>query len=700
MRPTLALVFALLVSAGGVAGPARRLPLKLHALFSDNAVFQSGMLVPVWGTAEPGEEVTVEFEGQKKRAAAGQDGKWRIRLDSLPPGGPYEMTVAGKAGSVAVKNILVGEVWLGSGQSNMEWSVKNSANPAEEIAAAAYPKIRLFTAPRRTADAPQADVEGSWKECSPETVSGFSAVAYYFGRELHRALRVPVGLIHSSWGGTPAEVWTRREVFDEVPELKECLDVYARRQADFEKAAAKAKEEGKPAPRAPWKPSCLYNGMIAPLVPYAIRGAIWYQGESNASAASLYRTLFPAMIRNWRRDWGQGDFPFLFVQLANFMARRPQPADSAWAELREAQLQTLSLNNTGMAVIIDIGDEKDIHPKNKQDVGKRLALAAQGIAYDRPVVFSGPTYESMKVEGGRVRLSFKHAGRGLVARGEKLLGFAVAGEDRKFVWADAKIEDKTVVVWSEAVPHPAAVRYGWADNPECTLYNEEGLPASPFRTDAWPRAPIPPPAAPASQPEKKDGWILLWDGKTSEGWSDGAGAPLKAECFQDGTLNPQGSAGHMAYTKARYGNFVFSCEVKVSKGCNSGVFFRVGNPKDPVQTGFEMQVFDSAGKEKPGKHDAGALYDAVAPAKNAMKPAGEWNQIEITADKARVKIVLNGETVVDADLDQWTEPGKNPDGSKNKYKAALKDFPREGHLGLQDHGHAVWYRNLKLKPLP
>jgi len=702
MRSTISLALALFLSAAGTAGSSRKAELKLHALFSDNAVFQAGMLVPVWGTAEPETEVLVEFEGQKKLAVADKDGKWRIRLDILEAGGPYEMKVSGKAGSVTVKNILAGEVWIGSGQSNMEWPVQKSARPEEEIAAANYPKIRLFTVPRRQADTPQADVVGSWKECSPESVPNFSAVAYSFGRELHKELRVPVGLIHSSWGGTPAEVWTRREYFDAVPELKECVEVEARRIADYDKAAAKAKEEGRPAPRAPMKLSCLYNGMIAPLVPCAVRGVLWYQGESNAANARLYRTIFPTMIANWRKDWGQGDFPFLFVQLANFMARKPQPGESAWAELREAQLQTLAVHHTGMAVTIDIGDEKDIHPKNKQDVGRRLALAARGIAYHQDGVFSGPIYEAMKVEAGRVRLRFAHTGGGLVARGEKLEGFAVAGEDRRFVWADARIEENAVAVWSEAVAHPVAVRYGWADNPECTLYNKAGLPASPFRTDSWPRVVAPPAGADnaLTEQEKKDGWVLLWDGKASEGWTDGAGAPLKESCFQDGSLNPQGVAGHMAYTKARYGNFVLACDFKVSKGCNSGIFFRVGNPKDPVQTGFEIQVFDSAGKEKLGKHDAGALYDAVAPAKNAMKPAGEWNRAELTADKSRVKIVLNGETIVEADLDQWAEPGKNPDGSKNKYKAALKDFPREGHLGLQDHGHAVWYKNLKVKPLP
>jgi sialate O-acetylesterase len=505
MRTVLSLAALLAVSAAPARDRALHAAgLRLHPLFSDNAVFQAGILVPIWGVADPGEEVTVSMLGQKKVVTAAADGKWRIRLDFLKTGGPYELSVSAKSGgSVTVKNILVGEVWLASGQSNMEWSVNASANAAEEKANAAHPEIRLFTVQRRQADAPQSDLAqtaaaGSWKICSPETVGGFSAVAYYFGREIHKRLGVPVGLIHSSWGGTPAEVWTRREVIDQTPELQDFVKFYAGRQANYEKqleqhkaAVEKAKAEGKPEPRAPNAPmklSCLYNGMIAPLVPYALRGAIWYQGESNAGNAKLYHTLFPAMIENWRQDWGQGRFPFLFVQLANYMARKEQPSESGWAELREAQLATLEKSDpAGMAVIIDIGDARDIHPKNKQDVGKRLALWALAETYDQKLVHSGPLYDSMKVEGNKARLSFKHVGGGLVARGEKLAGFALAGEDRKFVWADAKIEGDAVVVWSEAVPSPAAVRYGWADNPDCTLFNKEGLPASPFRTDRWPR---------------------------------------------------------------------------------------------------------------------------------------------------------------------------------------------------------------------
>jgi sialate O-acetylesterase len=405
---------------------------------------------------------------------------------------------------------MSGEVWVCSGQSNMAMQVQSSNDSKEEIAAADYPNIRLFTVSRKVAQKPLNDCQGSWSQCSPETVPSFSAVGYFFGRKLHQELNVPIGLIHTSWGGTPAEAWTRIELLKANPDFEPILARHAERLANFprakreysekleqwKQAAEKAKVEGKNPPRRPraplgpdnpHSPAGLYNGMIAPLIPYGIQGAIWYQGESNASRAYQYRRLFPTMITNWRKDWRQGNFPFLFVQLANFMDTKPDPGESAWAELREAQTMTLSLPNTGMATIIDIGEAKDIHPKNKQDVGKRLALWALAETYNNDIVYSGPLYKSMKIEGGRIRLSFDHVGGGLVSRGDEILkGFAVAGADREFVWADAEIDGNTIVVGSDKVAEPVAVRYGWADNPVCNLYNKEGLPAGPFRTDGWP----------------------------------------------------------------------------------------------------------------------------------------------------------------------------------------------------------------------
>jgi sialate O-acetylesterase len=398
----------------------------------------------------------------------------------------------------------------------MEMAVGNTSrawggvlNADREAAAGNYPMIRQFTVKKMVAGQPQKDVERQWVVASPEMVPEFSAVAYFFGRELHKALGVPVGLIDSSWGGTPAEAWTSAPALGAVPELKPLLDDWSQKVAAYPKlleqfqqelnpwgqAAGKAEKEGKPAPSPPemppdprsnpWRAGGLYNGMIAPLIPYTIAGVIWYQGESNADRAYQYRKLFPSMIQDWRHAWGEGDFPFLFVQLANYIQGGIK---TAWAELREAQSMTLSLPKTGMAVTIDIGNPYDIHPKNKQEVGHRLALAAEALAYGRKVVYSGPLYESMSVEGLSVRLRFKHVDGGLVAKGGPLKGFEIAGEDRKFVAAEARISGDTVVVRSAAgrAPHPAAVRYAWADNPECNLYNKAGLPASPFRTDDWP----------------------------------------------------------------------------------------------------------------------------------------------------------------------------------------------------------------------
>lgn len=483
--------------------------VKLPALIGDNMVLQQGMKVPVWGQATPGETVTVTLGNSEATTWANGEGRWMVKLSPMKAGGPFEMTVAGN-NTITRRNILVGEVWVCSGQSNMQWSVSASRDAEKEIAGANYPKIRLFTVPNVTAAEPQRDCRGSWVMCSPGTVGGFTAVGYFFGRELHKQLKVPVGLINTSWGGTAAEAWTSRAALEADLDLWPILRNWDRMIADYpqakqryeqelrkwKEAADKAKAEGKPEPQRPWappgpdnpnRPANLYNAMIAPLLPYGIRGAIWYQGESNAGRAYQYRKLLPAMIRNWRQAWGEGDFPFLFVQLANFMQSHPEPADTAWAELREAQLMTLALPKTGMAVIIDLGEANDIHPRNKQDVGYRLALSAERIAYGQKVVHSGPAYESMTVEGDRIRLHLTNIGGGLVAKGgEPLKGFAIAGEDHKFVWAAATIEGSTIVVRSEKVAKPVAVRYAWDDNPVCNLYNKEGLPASPFRTDDWP----------------------------------------------------------------------------------------------------------------------------------------------------------------------------------------------------------------------
>jgi len=489
---------------------AVRAEVKLPSVISENMVLQQGLKAPIWGTADAGEEITVTLGLQKASAKAGDDGKWKVQIGPLEAGGPFTMTIAGK-NTIEFKNVLVGEVWVCSGQSNMQMSVNGCINAKDEIAAADFPKIRLFTVPTIAMPEPQTNCPGSWAECSPKNAGGFSAVAFFFGRELFKTMNVPVGLIHTSWGGTPAEAWTSRPTLESDPDFKPILDRFNKSVEDYPKvrdgfpaqlekwkeASEKAKAEGRSTPKKPnappdpmaksngWMPAGLYNAMIAPLIPYGIAGAIWYQGESNAGRAYQYRKLFAAMIQDWRKNWGQGDFPFFWVQLANFMARAPQPGNSDWAELREAQQMTLSLPKTGTGLAIDIGDAGNIHPKNKQEVGRRLALCALAIAYGKSIPYSGPVYDSMAVEGSAVRLKFKHVNGGLVAKGDKLVGFSIAGEDRKFVWADAKIDGETVVVSSPEVTKPVAVRYGWANNPDCSLYNKADLPASPFRTDDW-----------------------------------------------------------------------------------------------------------------------------------------------------------------------------------------------------------------------
>jgi sialate O-acetylesterase len=498
---SLALIFSGILSAD----------VRLPSVIGDNMVLQEGVEVPIWGWADPGEKIVVKFGNNSAacESIADLNGKWSVKIEPGKAGGPYDMTIEGK-NTVSLKNILVGEVWICSGQSNMEFPLNRAVNAGQEVNQADFPEIRLFTVGKKVSYEPMKNCKGQWMQCNPKTAKDFSAVAYFFGRELHKQLNVPVGLINASWGGTPAESWMSKEYLEDdanfVPILKryeetsanypelykkylEARDRY-RRHAEEMKAQGKAlpQEPQSPiGPNHPYSPTGLYNGMIMPIAPYGIRGAIWYQGESNAGRAYQYRTLFPAMIKNWRQTWDRGDFPFLYVQLANWRATRSEPVASDWAELREAQLMTLSTPNTGMAVIIDIGEANDIHPTNKQDVGKRLALWALAKTYGKQLEYSGPLYQLMEVKGNQAILHFEHTAGGLVAKdGEQLKGFAIAGADKKFVWADAKIEGNKVIVSSDKVAEPVAVRYAWADNPVCNLYNKAGLPASPFRTDDWP----------------------------------------------------------------------------------------------------------------------------------------------------------------------------------------------------------------------
>lgn len=648
--------------------------LSLPLLFGDSMVLQRGKPIPVWGEAAPGEAVSVSLNGASAEATADEQGTWSTALPAMDAGGPYELTVAGADAHITITDVLIGDVWVCSGQSNMAFMmrdvVKAAPDRAEEIASADYPNLRLFTVSKTTAIEPLeelADVT-PWARCTPESAATFSAVGYHFGRHLMEHGDTPIGLITSAWGGTLAEPWVSKEGLaalpwfaDRLAEAEANLPRVEETEAEFIPVAeaweaeldamdagvrdgeplwsdpdvattdwesvelpfpisllggvnplrlggrtwlrrdvelpaswagrdliltlSLVRETGcvwfngvevhrfnllyrmwdgqaasipgdlvregrntivvrvtdaanmggiygepeairlvakdadatprivnvagtwlmkpglpverltpRPAPPNYWPnnpnmPTVLYSAMIHPLLRMPITGVIWYQGESNAAAAYEYRRLFPALIRDWRRVWGIGDFPFLFVQLANFGAWQPvatEPRDATWAELREAQLMTLSEPNTAMAVAIDVGDPNEIHPVNKKAVGERLGLAARAIAYGEPIPYSGPIYDAMEVRDGKASIAFTHAGNGLRVEGERLTGFAIAGADREFVAAEARIEGDRVIVWNDAVAEPVAVRYGWDYAPECNLYNAEMLPASPFRTDDWP----------------------------------------------------------------------------------------------------------------------------------------------------------------------------------------------------------------------
>lgn len=653
--------------------------VRLPAIISDHMVLEKTAKVPIWGKADPGESVTVKIAGQTTQAVADADGRWMATLDlSSTEAGPFEMLVEGN-NKLIISDVLIGEVWVASGQSNMEWSVEQTSNANTAISSSENPMIRQFLVKKNPSDVPTEELTGEWTSASPETTAKFTAVGYYFAKKLNNELQLPIGIINSSWGGTPSEAWTSptalatdsdlsqasermRKAAKEFPPLKadyiknfgawlqknqredipvkdasiyagmdvstedwtpvqvpgivrgtglpesgvvwlrkeidlpeslpeqlplnlsidgfdsiywngkllnqvtynELPDIGTSRQSSQYRIPAKDLKAGKnvlvirlfepvkpaellgqpkagnlplagkwlakaehsypplsadaqasapTAPTLPAKPqnipAFLFNGMIHPILPYAISGAIWYQGESNAGRAEQYNIAFPLLISDWRKQWNQGDFPLYFCQLANFKDKLPDAGESDWAELREAQLATLSLPNTGQAVLIDIGESKDIHPRNKKDVGERLALIALANDYGKSIPFSGPVYDSMKVEGDKITLSFNHTDGGLVAAplsetydvktvenitaplirnspDSELEGFAICGEDRVWVWADARIDGDQVIVSSDKVPSPVAVRYAWADNPTCNLYNGAGLPASPFRTDDFP----------------------------------------------------------------------------------------------------------------------------------------------------------------------------------------------------------------------
>lgn len=473
--------------------------VKVPNVFSDHMVLQQGQKNRVWGWADAGETVKVTIGAQSHTATPGDGGKWMVMLDPMPVNAmPQTLTIAGK-NTVKIEDVLVGEVWICSGQSNMQWSVNNAVDPDLERLAAKFPKIRMINFPQIGKQEPiWSHDDRKWQVCAPDAIGGWSAVGYFFARQLHLTLDVPIGMINNAWGGSAAEAWVNRDVLAKNEELKPMMDRWQQQENVYEALAAKTdlnedqkKQLGNMRGQmgGNHRPANIYNGVLKSHLGYGIRGAIWYQGESNAGRAYQYRTLFPLMIQNWRDEWGQGDFPFYYVQLADFMAEKPQPGDSAWAELREAQTMTMDkLPNVGEAVIIDIGEGKDIHPKNKEDVGKRLARWALAKDYGVQVPFKSPRYKSMAKDGKKITLTFDNVDGGFRPFDvNEPRGFAIAGEDQKFVWAQGKITGpNTVEVWSDAIENPVAVRYAWADNPVCNMYSAAGLPMTPFRTDDWP----------------------------------------------------------------------------------------------------------------------------------------------------------------------------------------------------------------------
>jgi sialate O-acetylesterase len=475
--------------------------VQLPNIFSEHMVLQQGQKDKVWGKADPGEKITVSIDKQSHSATADGDGNWSVMLDPMPVGGPHRLTVEGK-NEINIGDVLVGEVWICSGQSNMQWPVNLATDADLERASAKHPTIRMINYPQIGSQEPiWTHDDRKWQVCTPENVGGWSAVGYFFARQLSEVLDVPVGMINNAWGGSAAEAWVNRDVLAKTPGLEPMMDRYAQAEksfAELSKRSDLADDEKKQLANlrglmgGNHRPANIYNGVLKSHLGYGIRGAIWYQGESNAGRAYQYRELFPLMIQNWRDEWGQGDFPFYWVQLADFLAEKPEPGDSAWAELREAQTMTMKkLPNTGEAVIIDIGEGKDIHPKNKVDVGRRLARWALAETYQIPgIVCRSPIYKSMEKQDGKIIVSFDNVAAN--ANGWRPFdvnepkGFAIAGDDQKFVWAQAKIlPDGRIEVWNDDVEDPVAVRYGWADNPVVNLYSNEGLPLTPFRTDDW-----------------------------------------------------------------------------------------------------------------------------------------------------------------------------------------------------------------------
>ncbi len=445
--------------------------IHLPSFISDNMVLQQEYDAPLWGWADPGTHISISpsWGNTNYQTSADYNGDWFVKITTPSAGGPYSIII----NKDTLKNVMIGEVWVCSGQSNMQWALNQSEDADEEVNNANYPDIRLFYAARDNARSPNKDVYGQWDECTPKVASTFSAVAYYFGRELYKELHVPIGLLHFSWGGSTVQAWTNPEVLKTTPEGRYYLEKF--------KEKIKNTPPGE-LPRNYRDPGANFYGLIKPLIPYGIRGVIWYQGENNVFEHQMYRNSFETMVKDWRDEWGEGDFPFYFVQLAPYNYSQ----NLVGAALRDAQRKSLDIPNTGMVVTLDIGNPDNIHPKDKKDVGKRLSLWALAKTYGKEnIVYSGPIYKSMKIEDNKIRISFDHIGSGLYCKGDKLTCFTIAGSDKIFHPAKAVIDNNTILVSSDEVKNPITVRFAFGNNDEPNLFNKEGLPASTFRTDDW-----------------------------------------------------------------------------------------------------------------------------------------------------------------------------------------------------------------------
>ncbi len=628
MKKILSLVVVLVVAVAF----SSRADVKLPSVIGSHMVLQRSQACPVWGWADPGEKVTVEFAGQKKTAVAAADGSWRVNLRSMKANStPQTMTITGK-NKVVIEDVLVGEVWLCSGQSNMEWTVADSDNPKEEIAAGNHPRIRHIKIPHRPSEKPESDVKtDGWQAASPETVAKFTAVGYFYARKLEKELDVPIGLLGCNWGGTRIEPWTPPVGFKSVPSLKKD---FADKLNEFPSVTTKTNKEGNIVKDINHQtPLALYNGMVHPLVPFAIRGALWYQGESNNGEGMLYYEKMKALITGWRSVWKNPKMPFYFVQLAPFNYGGD---DTRLAGIWEAQTETLEVPNTGMAVTTDIGNVKDIHPRNKQEVGRRLALWALSKTYGKSgMVYSGPLYDDMKVHANQIELSFDHVGGGLVSRdGKPLTEFTIAGENKNFVAAHAEIVGKKIVVSSDAVSKPVAVRFAMNQFAEPNFANKEGLPASPFRTDKWPLI--------DTTPGLDPGFKLLFNGKTLAGWE---GNP-KLWSVEDGCIT--GKTSNEGDTKIKHntflvwkggevGDFELRLQYKIIGG-NSGIQYR----SRVIETGeFGPIVGGYQADFEAGKNYSGILYDERG--RGILAKRGEKTVIK-TDESGKTKVEVTGST--------------------------------------------------------